>query len=289
MASQNLKFKLAKVLIAAAWADGRLENEELNTLKDFLFGIPDIGQEDWQRLMTYLESPIGPDESRLLLDDLLAEVKGRKDRAIVSEMLDKLVASDGVVSPSEQAFVDEVMTEVNARGGLFRGLKNRMKSLLGSRSHSPSTAREEQVEDFVNNEVFHYLVHVKGNEGTVRLPEEEVRRMCLSAGLMAWVLHSDLIIDEEDRAAVEGALIDQWHVSKPEAAAVAEAACERAMKGIDFNRLCRTHFEIADPAESLALVKQISKMAHAATNGRPKKLEGVQAVAERLKLPAAVL
>lgn len=284
MPSQNLKFKLAKVLIAAAWADGRLENEELNTLKDFLFGIPEIGQEDWQRLMTYLGSPIGPAESRQLVDDLLVEVKGRKDRQIVNEMLDKLVAADGVVSPSEKEFVDEVKSAISSRGGLFGALKNRMKGLLGSGSRSGSTAREEQVEDFVNNEVFHYLVHAKGNRDAVRLPENDVRRMCLAAGLMAWVLHSDLIIDDEDHAAIEQALVDQWHVRKPEAAAVADAACERVVRGIDFNRLCRTYYETADPAESVELVRRISAMAGAATNGRTKKLEGVQSVAQRLKL-----
>ena len=289
MASPHLKFKLAKVLIAAAWADGRLDNAELNTLKDFLFGIPEIGPEDWQRLMTYLESPIDPEESRQLLDDLLAEVKGRKDRVMVSEMLDKLVAADGEVSPSEQVFVDEVKSAVNSRGGLFGRLKNRMKGMLRSGSQAGSTAREEQVEDFVNNEVFHYLVYVKGNRDAVRLPEAEVRRMCLSAGLTAWVLHSDLIIDDEDHAAVERSLIDQWHVLDSEAAAVADAACERVMKGVDFNRLCRTYYENSEPAESAALIRKISAMAAAATNGRSKKLAGIQAVIERLKLSETAL
>jgi hypothetical protein len=185
MSSKNLKFKLAKVLIAAAWADGRLANEELNALKDFLFALPEISPDDWKKLMIYMESPIDAAESRQLVDDLLLDVKSRKDRVLVMQTLDTMVASDGEVSSEEQAFVDEVKTAVDSSAnGFFGSLRHRMKSIV-SRRRSGGTAREDEVDDYTNNEVYHYLVHVKKNGDAVRLPEANVRQMCLSAGFMA--------------------------------------------------------------------------------------------------------
>jgi hypothetical protein len=103
------------------------------------------------------------------------------------------------------------------------------------------------------------------------------------------VLHSDLIIDEEDRAAVERTLMNEWHVRDDEAEAVAEAACEKVVKGVDFNRLCRTYYETVDPSEFVGLVKILQAIAGFATRGRAKKLEGVRAVINGLKLSESVV
>ena len=40
MSDRNLIFTLAKVIIAAAWADGQVSHEEVNSLKDLLFQLP---------------------------------------------------------------------------------------------------------------------------------------------------------------------------------------------------------------------------------------------------------
>lgn len=288
MSSRNLKFKLAKVLIAAAWADGRLANEELNILKDFLFGLPEISPAEWKKLMIYMESPIDAAESRMLLEDLLMDVKSRKDRRLVTETLDIMVASDGIVTSEEAAFVDEVKTAMDASAsGFFGSLRNRMKGIV-TRRRASGPAREDEVDDYTNNEVYHYLVHVKKNGDAVRPPEINVRQLCLSAGFMAWVLHSDLMIDEEDRQALERTLMDKWCIRSDEADVVAEAACERIVKGVDFNRLCRTYYETVDPLEYVGLVKSLESMAGAATRGRVKKLAGVQSVIKALKLSEAL-
>jgi len=291
MASPNLKLKLAKLLIAAAWADGRLANEELNALKDFLFAIPEISSDEWKKLMIYMESPVDEAESRQLLDDLLLEVKNRKDRRLVMETLGQMVASDGNVTSEEQAFVEAVQSALeSSSAGLFGSLRHRMKNVIARRRRGRrGTAREEGVEDYTNNEVYHYLTHVKKNGQAVRLPEADVREMCLAAGLMAWVLHSDLIIDEEDRAAIKRALMDGWHIREDEAEAVADAACERVVKGVDFNRLCRTYYETVDPARFADLVRTLQSLASAATRGRAKKLEGVRSVVRGLKMSEDVL
>lgn len=286
MASARLKFKLAKVLIAAAWADGRLANEELNALKDFLFGIPDIGPEDWRKLMVYMESPVAEDEARQLVDDLLLDVRGRKDRELVLETLRRLAAADGNVSNAEREFIASVEEALaSASRGIFGKLSRSVGRVLRKRSDGGgATEREEQIGDYINNEVYHYLAHSLKRAAAIRLPENDVRRMCLAAGLTAWVLHSDLVIDDEDRGVLERALIDDWGVTRDEAVAVAEAACEKVVRGIDFNRLCRTYYEVATPEEAMALVQSLDRLAANASQGTRKKIAAAGAVRKGLKL-----
>jgi len=41
---------LAKVIIAAAWADDEVSHEEINSLKDLLFRLPHLEARDWSSL-----------------------------------------------------------------------------------------------------------------------------------------------------------------------------------------------------------------------------------------------
>ncbi len=72
MDSHNLILTLGKVVIAAAWADGRVSEEEVESVRDLLFHLPHVGQEqgvrlneqDWQLLELYLLTPVGEAERR---------------------------------------------------------------------------------------------------------------------------------------------------------------------------------------------------------------------------------
>ncbi|HCB49837.1 MAG TPA: hypothetical protein DEP47_09990, partial [Chloroflexi bacterium] len=58
MNDRDVILKLARVIIAVAWTDGEISNEEINALKDLLFsmrrsGFDDVMQfsaQEWERL-----------------------------------------------------------------------------------------------------------------------------------------------------------------------------------------------------------------------------------------------
>ena len=58
MSKMDFVLDLAKLIIAAAWADGKLTNDEINALKDLLFRFDDITGEDWKTLQMYMDSPV---------------------------------------------------------------------------------------------------------------------------------------------------------------------------------------------------------------------------------------
>ena len=55
-------FPLAKVMIAAAWADGSLSPDEVNSVKYLLLRVRNLTAVQWQTLEIYLDSPVGEAE-----------------------------------------------------------------------------------------------------------------------------------------------------------------------------------------------------------------------------------
>ena len=70
MSDRDLILKLARVIIAVAWADGQISNEEINSLKDLLFRLRtstfddsmQFSAQEWARLDMYIETPVGDEE-----------------------------------------------------------------------------------------------------------------------------------------------------------------------------------------------------------------------------------
>lgn len=121
MSDRNLIFTLAKVIIAAAWADGEISHEERNSLKDLLFQLPQIGLDksmqltgqEWQRLEMYMHDPIGDAERQRLLEELQVATRTPTDKKLVFEALDRMVLADGEVTEAETAVINQVKQAVN--------------------------------------------------------------------------------------------------------------------------------------------------------------------------------
>jgi len=66
MSNTSVILSLAKVMIAAAWADGVISNEEINCLKDLLFHMKGMTAQDWAVIDIYVESPVEAAERQRL-------------------------------------------------------------------------------------------------------------------------------------------------------------------------------------------------------------------------------
>lgn len=109
MAKHPLAMALAKVIIAAAWADGELTLDEINDLKRLL---AELGQtsgnfaltaEEWAELEIYLHSPVEAAERARLIADLRDLIATPAERQIAINAIDRLLAADRVLTPAERA------------------------------------------------------------------------------------------------------------------------------------------------------------------------------------------
>ena len=113
MADEKLIIALAKVLIAAAWADHELTHDEVNSMKDLLFFLPQLSARQWASLQIYLEAPVGDEERARLVAELQDAISSSEDKALALRTLDEMVHADGTLSGEDE--------EVAAVGELTAG------------------------------------------------------------------------------------------------------------------------------------------------------------------------
>lgn len=101
----DLKQKLfVRIILAAAWADGKLEPQELTYLQGLLAAK---GVGPTRELEALLHAPPEPEQMELWLVQYLA-CTDVPERLEALSQIAKLLMSDGVVSSSEHDFLDEI-------------------------------------------------------------------------------------------------------------------------------------------------------------------------------------
>jgi uncharacterized tellurite resistance protein B-like protein/DnaJ-domain-containing protein 1 len=242
MAKHPIAIALAKVVIAAAWADGHLAPDEVNSLKNMLAeagqtagsGEMALTMQDWAELDIYLYSPVGPEERRRLVEELAASMRGPHDRALAFAALDALVAADRVTTDEERAVTSEIRAALErADVGPLGALGGLLRRSLGLKAAGPN--REQYLDEFLNNRVY-YAVRVrlgKAPEEELGIPAEEARKLALAGGILATVARVDANVAEAERERIVAALEQGWGISRERAVLVAEAAIEESKANLD--------------------------------------------------------
>jgi uncharacterized tellurite resistance protein B-like protein len=242
MAKHPLAMPLAKVVIAAAWADGNLDPDEINSLKNTLAelgqtvssGEMALTMQDWAQLDIYLYSPVAPDERRRLVEELGAALRGPRDRALVFEALERLMTADRVATDEERQVAAEIRGAIErADAGPLAIFGSVLRRGFGVKATGPN--REQYLEEFLTNRVY-YAVRVrlgKSPEEDLGIPADEARKLALAGGILATVAHVDASVSDAERERIVAALEQGWGISHDRAVLVAEAAIEEGKASLD--------------------------------------------------------
>ncbi len=288
MADKPFILDLAKLVIAAAWADGELTNEEVNALKDLLFMIPDLSGEDWLALELYMDSPVGSEERTRLLNTVTERLRTAEDKQLVIGTVTKLVGADGEVEPAEAGVLAQVERDVEgAPTGLLSHLTQAIRgAVLKRKARSGSGPnREERLDDFIKNRIYFHLISDLEHKGLhLDLPDPQIRKLCLAAGLMARVAWTDADISEQEKDTIKQVLVEEWGLSSEEARLVKEISFANVVKGLDGARLTRNFFERTSHDERKAFVRCLFRVANAAHKTSFEEINVLQSIATGLKL-----
>jgi uncharacterized tellurite resistance protein B-like protein len=104
---------LLKVLAAAAWADGRLDREEVNRIKDRMLAFSP-SPEELRDVEALLAAPVSYARCEELTRDLLSRLHSRSDRLSVLQEIESLLAADGVVSNEEREVLESLKGVMDA-------------------------------------------------------------------------------------------------------------------------------------------------------------------------------
>jgi uncharacterized tellurite resistance protein B-like protein len=242
MAKTPLAMALAKVVIAAAWADGNLAPDEVNSLKNLLAetgqtvgsGEMALSMQDWAELDIYLYSPVETDERHRLVEELAAALRGPRDRTLAIQALDSLMTADRVTTDEERTVAAEIRAALErADAGPLSIFGGMLRRSFGMRASGPN--REQFLDDFLNNRVY-YAVRVrlgKAPEEDLGIPAAEARKLALAGGILATLARVDANVAEVERERIVAALEQGWGISHERAVLVAEAAIDESKANLD--------------------------------------------------------
>jgi uncharacterized tellurite resistance protein B-like protein len=278
---------LAKVIIAAAWADGDISHEEVNSLKDLLFRLPDLNATQWAELDIYIEHPVGEAERARLVDDLRAAMRSPADRQLALDTLDELVRSDGIVTDEERQVVESIKREIAQEDvSVFGAFKRLFAGPIQRRSAAADAPnREAFLDDFIHNKVFFTVQQrLRLEDGALSIPEDKLRKLSLAAGVMARVARIDSGVDESEFQAIVAALQTDWGITETEATLVATAATSKHAESLDHFRTARQFFEVCTQEELVAFARVLFDIAAADGMVTRDEIEEIRTISRTLLL-----
>jgi len=242
MSEKELMLTLAKVIIAAAWADGELRLAEVNSLKEMLLWSRsgrqrelDINQREWATLEMYIDAPVDAAEREQLVQQLQAALRTPKDREMAISALTDIIQADGTVTAEEQAAIDEIKVALESAN---LGLLGQLGRLVRSSVNNNALEREQFLDDFIKNRVYYAVQRqMESNEIELDLPDEELRKLSLAGALMARVAQVDREVTEAECGRMVEALQSGWDISPDSAAFVARVAVSKINPSEDYFRL----------------------------------------------------
>lgn len=288
MSKDMFTMDLSKLLIAAAWVDGKLQNEEINSLKDLIFSLEGINAEQWAELEIYIDSPVTSQERDELLNKVLGQIKTEQDKVFIIDTLEKLVQADGIVGDKEAKVMSELKEEiVSVKTGVLATISQIIKGAINKRSdqYLSSTQRETMIDDFIKNTIYYQLVSDAKKKGLeINLDDQKIRKLCFAGGLMAKVAAVDSEISDEEKKAMKKYLSGLWGLSEIEAELVAEISCQRILKGLDYYRLTRGFCECTNYDERRIFLACLFQIANACKKTSFDETEEIRTISQSLKL-----
>ena len=285
MPKQDLILSLAKVLLAAAWADGELTLEEVNSMKDLLFRIPELTARQWASLQMYLEAPVDEAERARLVEELRGAIRSRQDQDLALRTLDEILLADGQPTDEETVAAAEIRSaiesvDVGLLGQIFRGMTGRH-----ARAVANAPNREHYLDEYLKNKVY-YGVRRRLDLGEAELdvPEDTLRTLSLAGGIMAQVAQVNPQIADAELATMVGALQTYWHLSSEEAAFVAGVAISETAGLLDRSRLAREFADACGPRERAEFLDVLFAIAVADGEASYDEIEEIRSIARSLKL-----
>ena len=288
MADKRFILDLGKLLIGAAWADGTLSTSEVNGLKELLFQLPDISGEEWMELELYMASPVSEDERQRLLERVLNRMTSDQDRELALKTLDKLVPPDTPIAEQQTEVVTQLREDIEQRsGGLLEHLRRPLRRVLNLRGqhYQDGQDRESRLEDFIKNTIYFQVTMELRDRGiTLDLEDQDIRKLCLAAGLMARVAGADFEISQEETEAISHILESEWSLSTEQARLVAEVSHHRVFRGLDAVRLVKRFNDFTTLEERRDFLRCLFAVANAVDQTSFEEIEEIRSIAKGLEL-----
>ena len=119
---------------------------------------------------------------------------------------------------------------------------------------------------------------------TFDLPDVDIRKLCLAAGLMARVAGVDHVVSEEETKVMGEVLRRHWTLTNEQAQLVAEISHHRIFRGLDSVRLVTRFKELTTRTERKEFLHCLFEVANAADQTAFEEIEEIRSIVKGLDL-----
>jgi uncharacterized tellurite resistance protein B-like protein len=287
---------VSKVIIAGAWVDGDLTQEEAESLKDLVYRFSHlfpsavgISARQWAELEIYIDSPVSTQERERLFEELRATPLSEEDKAEILAAFQDLIQSDGKITENERQIFDQVAHDLeHLHASLFGQIGRAVKNPLSRRGRAMRDApnREEHLDEFIHNRIFYRLQQREGFDAEKLAGSEyDLRKLCAAGGLMARVARADQSVSDAEFEVIRTALQPAGlGLSDDESAIIAEIAISEAGRDIDLHRLVRELFTRTSPQERRSFLEVLIAVAAADQEITPDEDREIESLAISLNI-----
>lgn len=293
MRNNAIALALGKVIIAAAWVDGEIQQEEVSCLKDLLYQLPELPPGSWKELNACMAHSVSSAEASQWIGTLAALLKTEEDREFALYALERVVNADGVVTEQERKFMNEMTFILRGQsaqwteridGLLKKSIERRELAANEEGEEKKSPSSELNAKQCLEARSRRLVSCSRNPFKNHALPRAEARKLHLAGILMAAVVRADGHVDDVEVSQVMQFLQERWDLSREEARYVSTVCLNYARKRKDVIRSCREFYEITDAVERVAFLDVLFKVALADGVLSEEEVQIVMAIAANLKL-----
>ncbi len=301
MDHDDKKVAFIKVLVAAAWADGELNPQEIRTLTEYLRRLG-ISPAEYAELKPLLDGPLRPAEAHLLLEQQLEWLSSRPEQGAVLAAVEDLLLADDKLSEAEGDFLSrlrELMKNpatpqlfVSQLRGLWRDVA--APAALPSRQRGKGESGEggeqtEPSEEFYRRRLLEYFRHTlalararASMSMDSGVPDADLYRVVIWAALLSVVAHADADFCPAEEAELLELLRVDEQLPEPDLKVVVDAYRSASLEQFDLAWLVREFSKIASPEEAGRLLDCLFLVAAADGELHQHELAVIREIATRL-------
>lgn len=284
-----LNISLGKLLIAAAWVDGELNNAELQCLKNLILRFPDVSFEDWRKLKIYLAYPISKLEQEAIVEDFTAKVFSKGHSKIAWNCLIELLKADGKISAEEKDFAQSLDQEIEKSAtGLLRKIKYLIfQSAIQSQPgwNSKFQGREKFIHEFFDNPVYFLFRKALLEEDiSVANSKSELQNICLFASILSWFAKLDGKISFAETATMTELLTQGCEIAPKVASTILRIANSVDVSELQLSSLCTLFRESTSRSAQENMFLAVSKLVLTDNTLTSKEFEGLRTIALYLEI-----
>jgi len=219
---------------------------------------------------------------------VLERMGSAEEKTLALEALEKLIPPETSESDQQTEVVQQLRDDLEqGSGGFLEHLRRPFRRMLNLRGqhYSGEHDRESRLEDFIKNTIYFQVTMELRDRGiTFDLPDADIRKLCLAAGLMARVAGVDHVVSSEETTVMSKVLLRHWTLTEDQSQLVAEISHHRIFRGLDSVRLVKRFKELTTRTERQEFLHCLFEVANAADQTSFEEIEEIRSIAQGMDL-----